>query len=87
MIIPELVNYFIDEFSRGKGWRRKKINDDAMKVLQSYTWPGNVRELRNAVERLMIMTDSEIIGVSDMKNMGIIRESAKERNLIFLSAV
>jgi len=58
-----------------------------MKVLQSYTWPGNVRELRNAVERLMIMTDSEIIGVSDMKNMGIIRESAKERNLIFLSAV
>ncbi len=85
--IPELVNYFIDEFSRGKGWRRKKINDDAMKVLQSYTWPGNVRELRNAVERLMIMTDSEIIGVSDIKNMGIIRESAKEETYFSFSSL
>lgn len=77
--IPELVNYFIDEFSREKGWKRKIIEDEAMKVLQDYDWPGNVRELRNATERLMIMTVSDVIKVSDIENTGIIRERMKEK--------
>uniref|UniRef100_A0A7C4AIK4 Sigma-54-dependent Fis family transcriptional regulator n=1 Tax=Thermodesulfovibrio aggregans TaxID=86166 RepID=A0A7C4AIK4_9BACT len=77
--IPELVNYFIDEFSREKGWKKKRIEDDAMKILQDYDWPGNVRELRNAIERLMIMTVSEVIKISDIENTGIIREKIKEK--------
>jgi len=28
--------------------------------LQRHTWPGNVRELRNAVERLLLLADSEV---------------------------
>jgi len=35
----------------------------------------------------MIMTDSEIIGVSDIKNMGIIRESAKEETYFSFSSL
>ncbi len=77
--IPELVNHFIDEFSREKGWGKKRIEDDAMKILQDYDWPGNVRELRNAIERLMIMTVSEVIKISDIENTGIIREKIKEK--------
>lgn len=78
--IPELVNYFMDEFSREKGWRRKKISDDAMQILKNYDWPGNVRELKNAVERLMIMIPQETIEALDIENTGIIRNRLKEES-------
>ena len=32
----------------------------------SFKWPGNVRELRNVVERLIILSESEIITEKDV---------------------
>ncbi len=78
--IPELVNSFMDEFSREKGWRRKKISSEAMQILKNYDWPGNVRELKNAIERLMIMVPQETIEASDIENTGIIRNRLKEES-------
>lgn len=75
--IPELISYFMDEFSREKGWRMKKIDSEAMKMLQNYDWPGNVRELRNAVERLMIMVPKDTIETTDIESTGIIRNTLK----------
>jgi len=34
--------------------------------MMKYPWKGNVRELRNLVERLIILTDKEIIGPEDL---------------------
>ncbi|GAB5046793.1 sigma-54-dependent transcriptional regulator [Thermodesulfovibrio sp. TK110] len=76
--IPELINYFIDEFNREKGWKKKTVEHQAMKILQNYDWPGNVRELRNAVERLMIMVSKDVVEISDIENTGIIMSKAKE---------
>ncbi|MCX7988903.1 MAG: sigma-54 dependent transcriptional regulator [Thermodesulfovibrio sp.] len=78
--IPELVKYFINEFHREKGWKKKNIDADAMKILLNYDWPGNVRELKNAIERLMIMTLSDTIGLSDIENTGIIGRVSKNEN-------
>jgi two-component system nitrogen regulation response regulator NtrX len=33
----------------------------------SYDWPGNVRELKNLVERLVIMSEAEVITEDDIK--------------------
>ncbi|HBG26495.1 MAG: sigma-54-dependent Fis family transcriptional regulator [Planctomycetes bacterium GWF2_41_51] len=37
--------------------------DDAMMALKQYAWPGNIRELRNAIERAVILCNSDKIGV------------------------
>jgi len=34
--------------------------------MMKYPWKGNVRELRNLVERLIILTDKEVIGPEDL---------------------
>jgi two-component system nitrogen regulation response regulator NtrX len=79
--IPELVNYFIDEFNREKGWKKKTIDASAMKLLMNYDWPGNVRELRNAIERLMIMTGTDItVSAEHIENAGIIKKIKKDED-------
>ncbi|GAB6182415.1 sigma-54-dependent transcriptional regulator [Thermodesulfovibrio hydrogeniphilus] len=78
--IPELVNHFITEFVREKGWKPKTLTGNAIKMLQNYDWHGNVRELRNAVERLMIMTDSEIIDADAIEKTGIIGGTTKQES-------
>lgn len=58
--IPELVEKFLNDVSTENGWKKKEIDQKAMKALKAYSWTGNIRELRNVVERLAIMSDSII---------------------------
>ena len=37
------------------------ITDETRKLLLKYDWPGNVRELKNAVERAMILEESNVL--------------------------
>ncbi len=56
-----LANYFVDRFNRDFKKNVTHISPAAMKVLEDYGWPGNIRELRNAIERAMLLIDSQTI--------------------------
>ena len=64
--IPQLVNTFLDKFSRQSSENKKTISENALKLLAAYEWPGNVRELKNLVERLSIMVKQDLIDIADM---------------------
>jgi two-component system, NtrC family, nitrogen regulation response regulator NtrX len=53
--VPELIEFFMDQYCSSTGLPKRVIAPDAMAVLQSHNWPGNVRQLRNNVERIMIL--------------------------------
>ena len=36
-----------------------------MRILQKYNWPGNVRELQHAIERAVIMCNSQVLNPED----------------------
>lgn len=36
------------------------------KVFENYEWPGNVRELRNVLERALMLSDHDVIGVESL---------------------
>jgi DNA-binding NtrC family response regulator len=55
-ILP-LAGKFIEEFAKG----RARFSETVSACLQSYSWPGNVRELRNAMERAVLLSRSELI--------------------------
>jgi len=59
--IPLLAQHFLKKYCQETGKNIKGISPAAMELLMSYSWPGNVRELENIVERVVIMTDEEII--------------------------
>jgi DNA-binding NtrC family response regulator len=64
--IPVLAEYFVSVYCAANSFPAKRIADDAMLALKRYPWPGNVRELENAIQRLVIMTDGEIVGLKDL---------------------
>jgi two-component system nitrogen regulation response regulator NtrX len=67
--IPLLVARFIAEFCQKEGKDLKKILPDALEMLMEHNWPGNVRELKNIIERLIIMTSSDLIKSDDIPPM------------------
>jgi two-component system response regulator AtoC len=57
--IPMLLNYYIDTFNREFRKQVRGVTPEAMELLRGYRWSGNIRELRNAVERAMLLADSD----------------------------
>jgi len=55
-----LARHFVDLFSARFGVRRR-LDDDALAVLEAHTWPGNVRELLHAVEAAMVVCEGPVI--------------------------
>ena len=64
--IPLLVSRFLKEFSAANGGRVTGMTPAAMKIFESYSWPGNVRELRNAVERMVVLSQGGLLDVGDV---------------------
>lgn len=63
-IIPLIHNY-IDHFGMKTGIK-KRLTRAASDALQAYTYPGNVRELMNICERLVVMSETELIDIRDL---------------------
>jgi two-component system nitrogen regulation response regulator NtrX len=61
--IPLLTETFLTGFAEESDCGKKTMTAEAIDVLKAYPWPGNVRELKNLVERLAIMTGSDVIDV------------------------
>jgi len=61
-----LTRHFVVKFAAEAGKPAPRFSDQALKSLLSYDWPGNVRELENVVQRLVVMTDGDIIEVPDL---------------------
>jgi DNA-binding NtrC family response regulator len=59
--IEALVQYFIS-----RSGRPKTVEPEAMKLIMSYEWYGNVRELEAVMERISVLSTSNIIKAEDL---------------------
>ena len=63
--IPSLVEHFLKIYCKKYKMTLKRINDATLKRLEKHTWPGNIRELQHAIERAVIMSESNILHPHD----------------------
>jgi DNA-binding NtrC family response regulator len=61
--VPLLIDTFLRRAAAHDGGQPKRPSDEALDAMMAYSWPGNVRELENALERAVILTRGEVIGV------------------------
>ena len=64
--IPLLVDHFIKKINGKMGRSVRGIEAEALEAIMGYSWPGNVRELENAIERAMVMTESDKLNTADL---------------------
>jgi two-component system, NtrC family, response regulator AtoC len=70
--VPELINYYLTEYSKDMNRPRPVISDDALAMLCAYDWPGNVRELKNVVQRLLFNDERTFSVVNVLNALGVV---------------
>jgi phosphotransferase system HPr (HPr) family protein len=66
--IPILLDYFLNKIANDLNDRPKTISKKALVKLENYEWPGNIRELENVVERLVVLSDKDVIDIDNLPN-------------------
>ena len=62
--IIELADAMLTKYCDKLSQPKLSFSADAVDAINQYPWPGNVRELENAIERAVILCDSEVIDSS-----------------------
>ncbi len=63
--IPALMDHFLKIYCKKYNKPLKRLSSATLKRLEKYHWPGNVRELQHAIERAVIMIDSQVLQPTD----------------------
>lgn len=64
-----LTQHFATKFANELSKPKPRFSENALHVLRSYHWPGNVRELENVIQRLVVMTEGDLIEVPDLPSL------------------
>jgi two-component system, NtrC family, response regulator HydG len=59
--IPLLIDHFTALYVQKYQKSLRKVSPATLEKLSTYHWPGNIRELRHAVERAVIMSDTDTL--------------------------
>ncbi len=84
-----LINHFATKFAEEYSKPVPRFSDKALQSLRNYHWPGNVRELENVIQRLIVMTEGEVIEVSDLPSLmrfSALRKTGLNRSLAEVEA-
>lgn len=60
-----LAMFYLERYARKYNKPLLKLSDNAIDKLNRYQWPGNVRELQHAVEKAVILCDTNTIMPAD----------------------
>ena len=63
--VEALTNHFLKLYASKYKKEVSGCSKETISKLEKHTWPGNVRELQHAVERAVIMSDSNVLEPSD----------------------
>ena len=63
--IPLLVDFFLENGAHRTNREKVGITADAVEWLSVQEWPGNVRELQNTIERAVVLSEGNVLGLDD----------------------
>lgn len=64
--IPLLVEHFLRQHASRYRKYMTGVEDDAMRLILDYSWPGNIRELDHAIERAVLMAQTNQLQAADL---------------------
>jgi DNA-binding NtrC family response regulator len=64
--IPELLSFFFERSCSRHGRQNLSLAQGLLDRFVAYRWPGNIRELENVVERVVVLTRENEVGIADL---------------------
>jgi len=64
--IPELAEHLFHKTREKHGMQSLRIAPSIIARFCAYRWPGNIRELENVVERMIVLSNGELVGEEDL---------------------
>ena len=64
--LPLLIDHFLRAFADKNGKHIRGLTREARETLLRYDYPGNVRELENLIERAVVLTRDDVVGLTDL---------------------
>ena len=65
-IVP-LANMFIEKYAEKYRRQVSGLTPEAEELLKGQYWSGNIRELQNCIEKAVILSDGDILGINDLE--------------------
>ena len=63
--IPLLVNHFVEKLRKTYKRPKLQISNGAIEWMKRLSWAGNIRELKNLVERVVLISNKDVIALED----------------------
>ncbi len=64
---PLLADHFLENLTRVYRLESLELSEAARRWMQNQSWPGNIRQLRHLIERTLLVSGKEILGVEDFE--------------------
>jgi DNA-binding NtrC family response regulator len=80
--VAVLLDHFLRMYCAANSLPLKRMDADALEILEEYHWPGNVRELENLVQRLVIMGSGAVITAKHLPQQILYTSTAKQEALL-----
>ncbi|WP_263419757.1 sigma-54-dependent transcriptional regulator [Terriglobus albidus] len=64
--LPELIEVLFERARKRHAIEHLRLSPAVLQHLIAYHWPGNVRQLENVMERLVVLSTSEVISTEDL---------------------
>jgi DNA-binding NtrC family response regulator len=77
-----LLDHFLRMYCAANNIPLKRLDSDALEILEEHHWPGNVRELENLVQRLVIMGSGTVITATQLPQQILYSSTAKQEALL-----
>ena len=66
--IFEMVRHYLEKYNKEFRFKRR-ISSKVMKFLQAYPFPGNVRELKNILKMVVVMSETDLLDETILRNL------------------
>lgn len=64
--IPLLADFLLKKICERERKPLMKLSEDVLKAFMMYSWPGNIREFENVLERMVILSDTEVLTLESL---------------------
>lgn len=64
--VPLFVDTFVKHFAQANAKKISGLDQEALQALIRYDWPGNIRELKNIIERMVVLSYGDRLGLSNV---------------------